>query len=313
MAEARFAAPPVNLVSQAKNPTTDPVAKYQSQVNPNIKFNHGTTTLGFQFKHGVLIAVDSRASMGSYIGSGTVQKVIPISRFLLGTMAGGAADCAYWERQLALQCRIHELKEGKRISVAAASKLLVNMVVQYRGRGLSMGTMVAGWDADTGPDLFYVDDDGTRLHGPMFSAGSGSTYAYGILDTNYKFDMTVEEAVELGKKAIWHATHRDAYSGGTINVYCITEEGWKQHFKGDMNTLNEQFYYSHRPTINQPVVMEKPQSQNLPADPDASEAARGNPNLRTLPVAYVDQPNHVAPVVAVVDAVAPEATTMGDQ
>ena len=107
-------------------------------MNPKIKFSHGTTTLGFVFKEGVLLAVDSRASMGSYIGSGSVQKVIRISKYLLGTMAGGAADCSFWERQLALQCRIHELRDGKRISVAAASKRLGNMVYQYRGRGLSM-------------------------------------------------------------------------------------------------------------------------------------------------------------------------------
>merc|ERR1712154_726516 len=37
-----------------------------------IKYNHGTTTLGFKYQGGVVIAVDSRASMGSYIGSGTV-------------------------------------------------------------------------------------------------------------------------------------------------------------------------------------------------------------------------------------------------
>ncbi len=74
---------------------------------------HGTTTLAFIFQHGVLVAVDSRASMGSYIGSGSVKKVIEISRYLLGTMAGGAADCSFWERNLALQCRLHELREGK--------------------------------------------------------------------------------------------------------------------------------------------------------------------------------------------------------
>lgn len=79
-------------------------------MNANIKMAHGTTTLGFIFKHGVLIAVDSRASMGSYIGSGTVKKVIEISPYLLGTMAGGAADCSYWERVLSKQCRIWELK-----------------------------------------------------------------------------------------------------------------------------------------------------------------------------------------------------------
>lgn len=30
--------------------------------------NHGTTTLAFKFKHGVIVAVDSRATAGSYIG-----------------------------------------------------------------------------------------------------------------------------------------------------------------------------------------------------------------------------------------------------
>jgi len=212
--------------------------KYCSEMDPNIKFNHGTTTLAFRFDKGVLVAVDSRASMGSYIGSGTVKKVIPISNWLLGTMAGGAADCSYWERNLAKQCRVHELREGKRISVAAASKLLGNTVFSYRGYGLSMGTMIAGWDEERGPELYYIDSDGTRLKGDLFSVGSGSTYAYGVLDSGVRNDLTVEEAVELGKRSIWHATHRDAYSGGTINVFCITDKGVKQYYSGDMNDLH---------------------------------------------------------------------------
>merc|ERR1719217_1055707 len=107
---------------------------------------HGTTTLGFIFQGGVLIAVDSRASMGSYIGSQSVKKVIEINEYLLGTMAGGAADCSFWERNLARQCRMFELRHGERISVASAAKLLANTMWYYRGYGLSMGTMIAGYD-----------------------------------------------------------------------------------------------------------------------------------------------------------------------
>ena len=128
-----------------------------------IKLSKGTTTLAFVFKGGVVVAVDSRASQGSYVGSQTVKKVIEINPFLLGTMAGGAADCQFWERNLGIQCRLHELREKERISVAAASKLLCNTMYSYRGYGLSMGTMVAGWDK-SGPQLYYVDNDATRLH-----------------------------------------------------------------------------------------------------------------------------------------------------
>ncbi len=45
-----------------------------------------------------------------------------------------------------------------------------------------MGTMVTGW-AMTGPQLYYVDNDATRIREDLFSVGSGSTYAYGVLDT----------------------------------------------------------------------------------------------------------------------------------
>merc|ERR1711988_1315744 len=86
-------------------------------------------------------AVDSRASMGSYIGSQTVKKVIEINDFLLGTMAGGAADCSFWERHLARMCRLYELRNKERISVAGASKILANIFFNYRGYGLSCGTM----------------------------------------------------------------------------------------------------------------------------------------------------------------------------
>jgi 20S proteasome subunit beta 5 len=37
--------------------------------------------------------------------SQSVKKVIEINPYLLGTMAGGAADCSYWERELGRRCR----------------------------------------------------------------------------------------------------------------------------------------------------------------------------------------------------------------
>jgi len=192
-----------------------------------LEFRHGTTTLGFVFKHGVLIAVDSRATQGAYIASQSVKKVIEINDYLLGTMAGGAADCQFWERELGRQCRLYELRNKEKISVAAASKILSNIVYSYKDQGLSMGTMIAGWDK-TGPNLFYVDNDGTRLKGNKFSVGSGSPYAYGVLDNGYRYDLSVEEAIDLGRRSIFHATHRDAYSGGVVNVFLIQAEGWKK-------------------------------------------------------------------------------------
>jgi 20S proteasome subunit beta 5 len=87
--------------------------------------------------------------------------------------------------------------------------------------------MICGWDK-TGPTIFYVDSDGNRVKGDAFCVGSGQTFAYGtflprhfayagVLDSGLRNDLTVDEALALGRRAILAAAHRDAYSGGSIN------------------------------------------------------------------------------------------------
>lgn len=167
--------------------------------------------------------------------------MIEINPFLLGTMAGGAADCQFWQRNLGVQCRLHELASGRRITVSAASKLLANTMYSYKGMGLSMGTMVAGWDA-AGPGLYYVDSDGQRTSGQVFSVGSGSLYAYGVLDAGYRWDLTVEEAIDLAQRSIFGATFRDAVSGGTVSVYHVTADGWTKVRGEDVGPLFYKYY-----------------------------------------------------------------------
>ena len=96
--------------------------------------------------------------------------------------------------------------------MSGASKLLANTLYGYRGQGLLHGHHGGGGGTSTVRGCtFYVDSDGTRLSkGKRFSVGSGSLFAYGVLDQGYRWDMSVEEACELGRRAIHHATFRDA-------------------------------------------------------------------------------------------------------
>ncbi|KAJ3207926.1 Proteasome subunit beta type-8, partial [Dinochytrium kinnereticum] len=223
---------PMFTIPSVSNPIEFLKHQTSADAEQRIKIQHGTTTLAFQFNDGVIVAVDSRATGGSYIASQTVKKIIEINKYLLGTMAGGAADCSFWERELGRRCRLYELANKERISVAAASKLLSNMVYAYKGMGLSMG-----------PQLYYVDSDGQRLKNHLFSVGSGSTYAYGVLDAGYRPDLTVAEAIDLGRRAIYHATFRDAYSGGYVTVYHVTADGWNFISRTDVMELHYQLMF----------------------------------------------------------------------
>ncbi|TMX00403.1 hypothetical protein EJD97_000872 [Solanum chilense] len=161
-----------------------------------------------------------------------------------------------------IQWRLHELTNKRRISVTGASKMLANILYFYRGMGLSVGTMIAGWDAK-GPRLYYVDSEGGWLKGNRFSVGSCSPYAYGVLDNGcvfsstfpyhffhgsppsfylYRYDLSVEEVAELARRAIYHATFRDGASGGVASVYPIGPNGWKKLLGDDVRELHYYYY-----------------------------------------------------------------------
>ncbi|CCI46344.1 unnamed protein product [Albugo candida] len=216
--------------------------KYDEDNSQTLKFEKGTTTLAFIYQNGIIVAVDSRSTMGPFIASQKVKKINEINEYILATIAGGAADCQFWQRNLSVQCRMFELRNRHRISVRAASKLIANTCNYYKRYGMSLGMMMMGYDNGK-PTLYYVDDEGSRMRAsdktPRFSVGSGSTYAYGILDSDWRWDLTDEEAIALGTKAIYHATHRDAYSGGICNVYMFKEDGYRHVVSKDVDEMHD--------------------------------------------------------------------------
>ncbi|TKR92941.1 hypothetical protein L596_007491 [Steinernema carpocapsae] len=224
----------------------------------NLMFRKGTTTLAFIYepltendKGGIIIAVDSRASSGEYISSKTVMKILDIGDRMVATMAGGAADCQFWTRIVAQYCALYELREKSEITVAAASKYFANVLYGYRNHGLSVGSMIAGYDK-RGPSIYLVDSEGQRLPLRVCSVGSGSLNAYGILDTSYKPKMTDEEARMLGRRAIMHATFRDAGSGGYCNMVHITPDEKVRFDRMDVSEL----YYEFAKEINKDIAYE---------------------------------------------------------
>jgi 20S proteasome subunit beta 5 len=156
-------------------------------------------------------------------------------------MAGGAADCTYWIRRIARQSAVFEFQYNTPLLVQSVAKQLASALREHRGKGLSVGTMVAGMDAN-GPSIYYVDSEGSCIAGNCFSVGSGSNLAYAILDERLsklknESDATIDDAVHAALWSIRHATHRDGYSGGYINVFHINSTGHHHIVRRDAKAL----------------------------------------------------------------------------
>lgn len=79
--------------------------------------------------------------------------------------------------------------------------------------------------------VYYVDNDGSCLSGDFFSVGSGSSSAYSVVDAklqeiqNNLKDFPKEKAIETLLWAVKHATYRDGFSGGYLNVLEVNQTG----------------------------------------------------------------------------------------
>uniref|UniRef100_A0A8C2XA93 proteasome endopeptidase complex n=1 Tax=Cyclopterus lumpus TaxID=8103 RepID=A0A8C2XA93_CYCLU len=172
--------------------------------------------------------------------------ITPIHSHLVITSSGSGADCMLWERILAREIRLYHLRHRRRLSICGTAKLLSLMLHPFKGTELCVALTLQdvpvtahSASPNSGPKLIYVCSDGARLQGDVFSVGSGSPYAYGVLDGGLRWGLSKEEAVSLAREAVFRATHRDAYSGNSVDLFHITAQGWSQRTRED---LREEYY-----------------------------------------------------------------------
>jgi len=190
----------------------------------------GTTTIGLVCKDGVVLAAERKATMGYMVASKEDLKIIEIAPHIGMTQAGMVGDLQALARYLKAETKLFELKNKKRITIKSAAALLANIL--YGGRWSFFPYMIqiilAGYD-ETGPNLFILHPDGSKLEEKrFFSTGSGSPFAFGVLEMMYKDGISVEEAKKVVAKAIKAAVERDIASGGKgMDIAIIDDKGFR--------------------------------------------------------------------------------------
>jgi proteasome beta subunit len=186
------------------------------------KYLKGTTTVGFTCTDGVVMASDSRATMGFMIADKNARKIYAIDDKIAITTAGMVGDNQMLVRLMKAQLALYKM-DGKPITVKAATTLLSNVLHQNRFYPMYVQNIIGGFD--TKGRIFELDMAGGMGEKDISSTGSGSPTAYGVLENDWKKGMTVDEGVHLGVKCIHTALERDAATGNNVRVMKITANG----------------------------------------------------------------------------------------
>ncbi len=187
----------------------------------------GTTTIAVVCNDGVILASDTRVSMGFYVAHKHGKKIYKIDDHLAMTIAGTVADAQRIVDILTANAQLYKMNTGRPITINSAARFVANILFSARYVPLQMEALIGGID-DSGPHIYRLDPFGTLTEEKCVSTGSGSPVAYGVLDDKYKDGVTVGELLPVVVRAVDAAMKRNAGTGDSFNVAVIDTKGYRE-------------------------------------------------------------------------------------
>jgi proteasome beta subunit len=185
----------------------------------------GTTTIGVVCKDGVILASDTRVTMGYFVAHKQGKKVYKIDDHIGMTIAGSVADAQKVIDIITANAQLYRINLNRPMPINSAARMTSNLL--FSARGLMAQILVGGVD-ETGPHLYNLDPFGSLTEEKVTSTGSGSPLAIGVLEDKFKEGMTVEEALPIIARAVNAAMKRDVASGNNYNIIVIDPTGYRE-------------------------------------------------------------------------------------
>ncbi len=182
----------------------------------------GTTTVAITLKDAVIMATERRVTMEHFIAHKDGQKLFQIDTYAGMTIAGLVGDAQVLVRYMKAELELYRMQRKINIPINAAATLLSNILNQTKFYPYMVQILIGGFDSK--PHIFSVDAAGGSVEDTFVSTGSGSPYVYGVLESMYNKDMSVDEGIDLVIRGITAAKSRDSASGGMIDIAVITKD-----------------------------------------------------------------------------------------
>ncbi|TFF92203.1 proteasome subunit beta [Candidatus Thorarchaeota archaeon] len=184
----------------------------------------GATVVGIKCTDGVVVATESLITWGSMVLSEKGIKAFKLTDTIVLASAGLTSDYQMLVNRLQAQIKLYEMNQKREITVKALAKMVSNTLYSRRLAPLFVQTVIVGLDKD-GPQLFTLDMGGSLMPDDFTATGSGTATAYGVLENEFRDDLTVKEAEEIAANAVRAGIARDVQSGGDIKVMTVTDSG----------------------------------------------------------------------------------------
>ena len=186
----------------------------------------GATAVGITYDKGVVFASERRIAYGNFVVSKTTKKTFMITSYVGAACAGLVADMQILSLQISALAKIRKMDVKREVPPNTIAKMMSNMMYERRFFPL-LTQVIVGGIVDK-PTIYTLDPLGSVLPDDYAAVGTGAEMALGVLDPQYKKDLTEAQAVELAVKSVRAAIMRDSASGDNIDVLVMNKDGAKE-------------------------------------------------------------------------------------
>jgi len=194
------------------------------------QFMPGANAIELTYQEGIILAAEKRISYGNFVVNKNTRKIFPITDQVASACAGMVADMQVLTRQVGALAKIRKLETRREVATNSVAKLM--SVIMFERRFFPLLTQVIVGGVNTIPEIYTLDPLGSLLPDKYAAVGTGAELALGLIDSEYKKDMTEDASKKLAIRAIKSSIQRDSASGDGIDILTITSKGIEEESIG---------------------------------------------------------------------------------
>lgn len=144
--------------------------------------------------------------------------------------SGEAGDRAQFTEYIQKNVHLYQFRNGIPLSTAAAANFTCNeLATALRKSPYAVNMLLAGYDKDIGPSLYYIDYIATLHKIDKSAFGYGSYFCLSLMDRYYHSGMSLEEAIELVDKCIMEIRSRLVVAPPNFVIKVVDKDGAREY------------------------------------------------------------------------------------
>ncbi|CAN0857030.1 Proteasome subunit beta type-2-A, partial [Linum grandiflorum] len=177
-----------------------------------------------------IVVADSSAVHSILVHKSNEDKIMVLDSHKLVAASGEPGDRVQFTEYIQKNVSLYQFRNGIPLTTAAAANFTRGeLATALRKNPYQVNVLMAGYDKETGPSLYYIDYIATLHKVDRGAFGYGSYFCLSMMDRLYHSGMSVDEAIDLVDKCIMEIRSRLVVAPPNFVIKIVDKDGAREY------------------------------------------------------------------------------------